>query len=354
MLSLDCIVQPQIDPLSSVATDRYLMQRLEADRDAQVGFLRISAMAGDLLCLGRYHFAPDGPSRGPVTVCRRQSGGRVLPGGDGFARVSLILPHRSALVADEPLALRAEQVLNRCVRGVLEACRRLGLAVIYPGRDLVTINRRICAAISFETDMRGVLLFEACIAVERDFGVVPAFLDAADPGGTVKAEVLTPDRVTCLAAEVGRAPSFEELQALMCDGYARQGGLRIQPRELDAVEREAIAAIGTRDLAPERWLRARHRRAELDRHVLSWAQLGALEAHLALDRGPTIREIVFGGDFIANSAAIESLERELRSCPIDRDAINAVVTRIFSRPENYWLGIGPLDTVADMIVRGLA
>jgi len=353
MLSLECIAQPHIDPFWSVATDRYLMGVLAAQPSAATGFLRVHSAPGDSLSLGRYHLAPDPPAPGTIPLWRRETGGRVLPGGDGFVWVSLLLPHRSALVAAAPLALRPEQVLNRCVRGVLEACRRYGAAVIYPGRDVVTINRRIVAAVSFTTDARGALLFEACLAVGRDFSVMPAWLDAVDPRGTVKGEVLTPDRVTCLTAETGHPLSFAAVVDMLRDGYGRSCGVEIRTRALDAEDREAIGTIAARDAAPARWLGVRQRRPELNRHVVRWAQLGVLEAYLALGEGPVIRDILFAGDFIANPAAIEHLECALRSCPVERRAIASVVERVFSQPENYLLGIGALETIAEMIVRGL-
>ena len=61
-----------------------------------------------------------------------------------------------------------------------------------------------------------------------------------------------------------------------------------------------------------------------------------LEAHFALD-GDRIREIVFAGDFIANSLAIERLERELRGAPAEAGAVEAVTRAIFGRPDNFLL-----------------
>src|SRR5439155_1013200 len=69
--------------------------------------------------------------------------------------------------------------------------------------------------------------------------------------------------------------------------------------------------------------------------------------------GDRIREIVFAGDFIANSPAIERLEGELRGAPAEAGAVEAVTRAIFGRPENFLLGAGPLRTVADAVARGL-
>jgi hypothetical protein len=56
-----------------------------------------------------------------------------MPWGDGFVGLSLVLPHRSALAAADPLALAPEQVMNRCVRGVLRACELERRPRVLPG-----------------------------------------------------------------------------------------------------------------------------------------------------------------------------------------------------------------------------
>ena len=78
--------------------------------------------------------------------------------------LSLTLPHRSALVATEPLALRAEQALNRCVRALLAALRGLGVDAFYPGRDRITLGGRTLGVVALESDARGATLFEAVLA----------------------------------------------------------------------------------------------------------------------------------------------------------------------------------------------
>ena len=49
-------------------------------------------------------------------------------------------------------------------RGILEGCKLAGVPAFYPGRDFITVNRRVFAWVSFEVEPSGVLLFEAIIA----------------------------------------------------------------------------------------------------------------------------------------------------------------------------------------------
>jgi len=63
---------------------------------------------------------------------------------------------------------------------------------------------------------------------------------------------------------------------------------------------------------------------------------------------------MLAGDFIANSPAIERLERALRGCPAEPAAVEAVVGAVFAEPENFILGVGPVGTVAETVARALA
>ena len=71
--------------------------------------------------------------------------------------------------------------MNRAVRGVLEACGRLGVEAYYPGRDLVTVAGRPMGWIALTADGDGVTLVEAGVSVHADLSVLPRLLDRADP-----------------------------------------------------------------------------------------------------------------------------------------------------------------------------
>ena len=317
--TLDLLVQPRVAATASLAADRLLLA--EAARTQQ-GVLRVFELEGEVLSLGRYHLAPPPVPGGAVQRWRRHSGGRAFPAGEGFLGLSLVLSHRSAIVGDDPFALAPEQVMNRYVRGILEGLRLVGVAAFYPGRDLVTVDGRPLGLVAFEVDRAGALLFEAIVANGRDPSVLPGLLERADPGGLVTAAMLTPDAVT------------------------------FQRRDFSAEETRVLEAAAIEEYSGAAWLGQRVPRAELDRHGSITTQLGVLEAHFALD-GDRIREIVFAGDFIANSLAIERLERELRGAPAEAGAVEAVTRAIFGRPDNFLLGAGPLRTVADAVARGL-
>jgi lipoate-protein ligase A len=347
--SLQYVLQRDVTPSVGVAVDRYLLGAM--GRRARPGVLRIHAFPGEVLAAGRWHLAPAGALDLGDAFVRRLTGGRALALGDGYLGLSLLLPHRSALVSDDPFTLAPFQVANRYVRGVMRALKQLGLPAFYPGRDLVTVNRRPIAAVSFETDEEGRLLFEAVLAVERPLSAVAQLLDRWDSAGVIKADLLALEGGTSLREEIGESPALEELGVLLRDSFAEQFGLTIVDEPLSALEMQAVAALAARE--GRAWSTLRQPRSDLRLCGSSGIQTGVLEAHFALEQGRFLKEVCLAGDFIANSPAIAALEYRLRLCPAERGAIARVVDGVFGDPSHYLLGVGPLRAIADTIVKGL-
>jgi lipoate-protein ligase A len=281
---------------------------------------------------------------------RRASGGRTVPFGDGFVGVSLILPHRSTWFGSNPFALAPYQVLNRYVRGVLEACRIAQLPVVYPGRDCITVDRRVLGVTSFETDETGTLLFETILASTRDFDLLPKLMDAVDPEGVVRIGLLE-QGATSLAEAMQRAVSFADVSALIQQGFAKQFKLDLAASELLPLEWQVIEGIAGRECSPQLWIQQRRPRPDLDRRATVSVQLGVFEVHLALQQQRFIKEAMFSGDFIADSPSIDALEAALRLVPVDGRSIETLTNDIFSDPRHYVLGIGRLRTITDAILR---
>jgi len=353
MHTLDFIVQPGITPRHSLAEDSHFLHVVGRPSRLRLGVLRVYDFAGPWVSLGRYHLAPQHmhPASG-IQLYRRHSGGRAIPFGDGFVGLTLVLPHRSALFSADPFALAPYQVMNRYVRGILEACKLVNVPAFYPGRDFVTIDRRVLALVSFEVDRGGALLFEAIIANQRDFSVLPELLEEVDRDGVINVEMLTADGTTCLARELGTRLRLEEVAELLRRGFEKHFNLTFETHALTPLEERAVGAAA-HEVQEELWLRQRQLRPELDHHATTRVQLGTLEVHFSIEQNHFIKEITFTGDFIANSPAIDRLEHDLRLCPLEWRAIDAVAAEIFSLPENYILGVGRLRTIADTINRGL-
>src|SRR5262245_28004419 len=339
MPTLGLIVQASTTTAASREADRALMG-IAAARGW--GSLRVSCVAEDVLALGRYHLAPAGAP--DVILDRRLTGGRAAASGAGFVTLTMALPHRSALISDDPLALAPEQVLNRAVRGLLGALEAAGVAAIYPGRDVITAARRPIAVVGFEIDGTGATLIEAVLAFERDQSLLPRLLDRADPAGVVGAGMVLPGDVTSVAQELGRVPGFDEVVAWLRHGYETRLGIHFVDED---APREVRCDV-------DRTVRSRAPRPDLDRHGVTATMLGRLEAHCALAADGTLAEVMLAGDFLAPSPTIDRLEGALRGCRPDVEALEESIDGVVRPPDDFILGVGPLRTVAETIARAAA
>lgn len=332
MPTLDLLVQPSVTAEVSRAVDRALLARAVATGR---GTLHVHASAGDVLLLGRYHREPAGADG--TIVARRMTGGRVMASGEGFVTMALALAHQAALVGDDPLALAPEQVMNRCVRGLLGALESAGIPALYPGRDLVTSARRPIAALGLEVDARGATLFEAVVSVGRDQSLVSRLLDRADAAGVVPSALVLPDDVTSVHAALGRTPPLAEIAQWLCGGFASRLGVTFDAAPaIAADDPAAVAPPATRGC---------------DRVARTPVMLGVLEVHVAVADDGTLARVALCGDLLAPGWAVASLEGALVGCAPDVDQVAAVVERTMAAPGAFLLGVGPLRTLAETIVR---
>jgi len=327
---------PGVSPAHLLADARAAVHAARSGRAT----LRTATLPGDVVSLGRFHLAPrDAHDDG--RLWRRISGGRVVPAGDGFVALALTLPHRSALESTDPYALRPEQVINRCVRGLLDALAALGVSALYPGRDAVTSGGQPLALVSFDVAADGVLSFEAVVSVERDWSALAPMLDRVDPGGTVRASLVPPGAATSIVAALGGAVATDQVATALQRAYAARLGCRIVDPAAPAPAADA-----------SEWLRARGPRPELERHGWSPTMLGTLDVHLTATGG-VLREVMLSGDLIAPAPTIAAVESGLRGCPAAREAVQEVVTRAFAPPDAFVLGIGPVTTIVDTVMRAV-
>ncbi len=340
MLTVEVLAQRDLDPDASHVQDVRLLDL--ASQHPRRAWLRVYGLAGAVVSLGRYHVAPAGDPAACVRLHRRLGGGRVSPLGPGFVVLSLTLPHRSALVAEQPLALRPEQVLNRCVRALLAALRGLGVDAFYPGRDRINVEGRTLGLVSLESDARGATVFESVLAVDGDWVALPGLVAAVDRDGVIAVEEVPPEQVTTLAA-YGVTPTLDELAHCLAGSYAQQFGL-----ELTAGTESTIPPDGERRGAA--WIASRRLRPGLDRHAIALGQLGVLEVYLSAS-GSTIADVLLAGDFIADSPSLERLEQRLRGCALAPAAIAAVVDAVYADTRSFLLGVGPLHVLVDTIMR---
>jgi lipoate-protein ligase A len=346
---LPVLVEAGLTPEESLARDRFLLEAVAADPARWPAALRVYEVASEVVSLGRWQLAPPPAPKAGVALMRRYSGGRAAAFGSGFAGVTLVLPARGALL--EPAApLRPEQVMNRYVRGILGGLERHGVPALYPGRDTITVRRRLLGVVAFTETRTGALLVEAILATRGDPSALPRLLDRADRGGVVRTAMLLPSDTTSVAAEHGGAPTLQELADWMAAGHAERLGVAPVARTLADDEARRVQELA----ADASLLTSRQPRSDLGRRAATATMLGTLDVHLATGVDGRIRDACVSGDLIAGEDTVPALEEALRGCAPERPAVAAAVERVLAEPGRFLLGIGPAETLVDTVVRALA
>jgi hypothetical protein len=326
MVAIPVVVEDRVPPGTRLGVDRALLARALAERRP---WLRISALADDVLLLGRHH-----PPPAPPAAHRRLSGGRVVPAGAGFVQVALALPHRSALVSDDPHALRGEQVLNRAVRGILGGLEALGLDPVYPGRDLVTVRGKPIAWISLTVEEGGATLFEAGVSVGRDLSLLAPLADRIDPSGLVPVTLWQADDVTSVARELrGSTAGFQEVALAIVEGYRRRFGW-----ETEMHGSPAVTDVGA-EADDDRWWGTA---GGAERP----AMLGVVRAFVRTGGDGRLERVRLGGDLIAPAATMTAIEHALEGETVAHAQVRARTEAVLADPTHFLLGANARDVAA--------
>jgi len=342
---LDLIVAPSLCHDDLLGLELHFLDAV-ATRQTPPAML-LHGSPGRTVSIGRYHLYSGARERDGVGIARRLTGGRVVGAGEGWLGIALILPTRTALLKEDAARLKPDQIMNRYVRGLLTGLRALGIDCFYPGRDAITFERREIAMCTFETDASGAMLFEVALARTRGMEDVVRDLERIDPEGALSCGMYDAASSTTVARELEREVTFDELANAIASGYASSLG-EIQRREPSEVE-AAGARRRSRELVASNWLNGSSARPSMTLTNRIGSQLGAIEAAVALNGDRTIEAARLSGDFIANSAAVEQLERELRGRQLDLASISQAVTKTFARDDNFFLGAGELSNLVRLI-----
>lgn len=329
--------------------------------------LHASTLRGEVLSIGA-HAAEPGAARPTAgaedgRTWRRRTGGRPVACGEGFALLTLALPHRAALLGPSGSALAPEQVMNRAVRGLLAMLRGAGLEPIYPGLDTVTVGGRIVAHTSFAETAAGSVLFQAILGCRRSIAESTRLLDRLDPQGRIATPPVAETAATSLAALADMARGRGSSAAAALDDLAAADPARLAVHAAAAwadvfgleVASPSTATTGSLDRVPPPFEPGEYDMFAPAHGAASASVVGRLGIVTAwvLARDARIAAAGLGGDLIAPEGATRRIAAALEGLPLDGPAIVAGLDRVLDRDRNWVLGPTPGE-LAHLFARAAA
>jgi lipoate-protein ligase A len=342
--AFDIVIVQGLEPWHLLGLEAHLLEKIGTGEARP--FLLLCDTACDGLPLGRYHLYEGPAQRAGLSTWRRLTGGRLVGSGHGWLNLALMLPSRDALLPAHDPRLKPDQVMNRYVRGLLAGLRELGLDCFYPGRDVVTFERREIAMCTFDTDASGAMLFEAVLAINRGMEEVVHELERFDPDGQLPCAMYGPDVATKLVRELDRDVTFAEVAGAIARGYSNLlgGGDR---RELTALENAHAERRGAA-MEQRGWLQLSTPDNLMSRLA---SQLGTIEARAKISADGAVESIGLFGDLIANSPGLALFQSEMIGRRLDLASVSTAVMKVFGHGDNFILGIGELANLVKLITR---
>ncbi len=301
---------------------------------------------------GRFHRLP---VPAPLACERRIGGGRAIALGPGVLGITLVTPSVDWLDPDAA-PLRPDQVLNRALRPLLAYLRENVGDAFYPGRDLVTLDRRPVAHASFTVAPDGVCVVEIHLAVSSGFAMLGDLLSTADPTGVAAVDATAFSDASCLAA-LGRLA--QPANGVAVDTGAWLNALTPSVVEAFACEvgRDNAESVPVEPCAAGR-RRAYHRflceRGPVPEGAVSVAtasMLGAVEVSAVLRAG-RIHDLMISGDVIAPFHTLEAISVACEGQPGTGPVTRRRLARVLSQPRSFLLGCNDLDALLARLCGG--
>jgi hypothetical protein len=312
----------------------HLVRLEQALLDQAEPALLVAELQGSAILLGRHQRAASALERGRVAlarepVLRRLSGGRALHAGDGLVAVALALPSAGALL---PAPIAADKLLNRHVRGLLQALRRVtSLPVNYFGRDYLAAPGGAVAVVGQEGTAGGAVLLEAIVSLSAAHDL-PAELRGYPVHSDARADGPRAVPLTTLAP----GADFAALASAVAEGYGAAYGA-----DLVEAPPPAPAQAPGPDAAEDE--------AGLEESGVADVPIGFVEA-LCRHDGAVLTEARLRGDFIAPSFVIRALEASLPGTPLEFEALGRKVDAALRAPHACLLGVRHVRVFPDALL----
>lgn len=320
------LVHDRVGAAEGLAVDDALLGAGPRDGSDWAGTLRLYTYQDFCALVGRYqHLDAEldlaACHRRGVQVNRRPSGGGAIVMGQGQLGLALVTTAPSGGVAQT----RPRELLGRYAEGIVLGLRDLGIDARFHGKNDLEVNGRKIAGLGLSIDPSGALLFHASILADLDLGAMVELLriPAAKLGD--KAVAAIAERLTTVTRERHEPWDGAALRPVIAAGIARALDIELVAGELDEEERRRTEELLAARYRNPVWLHLRAPQPDETGVGVCKTPGGLLRVYVAR-QGPTIKSVLFTGDFTTLAPALVRLESALRWQRLDAAALLPLVT----------------------------
>ena len=241
------------------------------------------------------------------------------------------------------VALPNDRLFRVLCNPVVTALAMLNIdAEFRPRNDIEVNGRKISGTGGTESDLA--LMFQGTLLVDFDVDTMLRALKI--PVEKLKAKEIdsVKERVTCLKWELGHVPALADLKRAITRGFEKQLNIKLVPGGLTTEEQTRFEQK-VNHFQSERWIDSVKPRFQKRETVQAAYKATAGMVRVTLVINPTqkrLKDLYITGDFLSFPArALYDLEAELRSAPLHRDPMQAIIRRYFTQgqiiiPGMHW------------------
>ncbi len=314
-----------------LATDEVLMHPYQEPHPAPGATLRLYTYRSHCALVGRFQHLPaeiDLPvcEELDVQVGRRMTGGGAILMGEDQLGICL-----TTAVQHLPAELNQRQLYAYLAQPVIDGLARLGITARFRPKNDLEVNGRKIAGLGIYTDARGALLFHTSLLVDLDVELMIRVLRI--PREKIADKVLirsVRQRMTTVRRELGTSISLEEVRTVIHQAFSRYFQCIFEPSPLSTAEETRIQQTIQQKYATPEWLFQYAPQQDLYGVAIKKTPVGLLRIYAALF-GNTIKSLMITGDFLEASPLFTEIESALKWHPIQRKAIEEIITRMADR-----------------------
>jgi lipoate-protein ligase A len=252
---------------------------------------------------------------------RRPTGGGAIVMGPGQLGVAVAVP---APTQDHP-----RDLLACFAGGIIAGLARLGIDAHLTGKNDLSVGKRKIAGLGLYLDPAGGLLFHSSVLADLDVSFMLSVLRIPAAKLADKAVAAVSERITTVSAETGVPWRGAGLAEPVAAGFGEALGLDLEPAEPSPAEQARAGALVAERYSTEAWWAERSPQDDATGTAVLKTPEGLVRCYLAL-HGPTIKSVLFAGDFSLVPEPLVRFEAALRWSRCDQGSVAALAAAAFA------------------------